>query len=50
MPVANSEVTATLALQPTLTASQGQVLPVSAKARIADRSIELEVATTPEQQ
>jgi len=50
MPVANSEVTGTLALQPTVTASQGQILPVSARARIADRSIELEVASTPEQQ
>ena len=34
---------------PTATTS-GQVLPVSARARIADRPIELEVAKTPEQQ
>ncbi|TAE95645.1 MAG: DUF192 domain-containing protein [Oscillatoriales cyanobacterium] len=50
IPVTNSDVTGILALQPTLTASQSQVLPVSAKAKIADRLIKLELATTPEQQ
>ena len=50
LPVANSNVAGILASQSTLVASQGQVLPISAKARIADRQIELEVAKTPEQQ
>jgi uncharacterized protein len=57
LPVANPNVTGTFASQSTLVASEGQVLPVSARARIADRPlaepskrIELEVAKTPEQQ
>ncbi len=50
LPVANADVTGTLASQSTLAVSQGQVLPISARARIADRPIELEVAKTPEQQ
>lgn len=48
--VANADVTGTLASQSTLAVSEGQVLPISARARIADRPIELEVAKTPEQQ
>ena len=50
LPVANPNVTGILASQSTLVASQGQVLPISARARIADRPIELEVAKTSEQQ
>jgi len=49
-PVGNPNVTGNLASQSTLAASEGQVLPISARARIADRPIELEVAKTPEQQ
>ena len=50
LPAANADATGILASQSTLAASQGQVLPVSARARIADRPIELEVAKTAEQQ
>jgi uncharacterized protein len=50
LPVANSGVTGTLASQPATATTSGQVLPVSARARIADRPIELEVAKTSEQQ
>ncbi len=57
LPVANSNVTGTFASQSTLVASEGQVLPVSARVWIADRPlaepskrIELEVTKTPEQQ
>ena len=50
LPAANADATGILASQSTLAASQGQVLPVSARARIADRPIELEVAKTTEQQ
>ena len=50
LPAANADATSILASQSTLAASQGQVLPVSARARIADRPIELEVAKTAEQQ
>ena len=50
LPIANADVTGILASQSTLAASQGQVLPISARARIADRPIELEVAKTTEQQ
>ena len=50
LPAANADATGILASQSTLASSQGQVLPVSARARIADRPIELEVAKTAEQQ
>ena len=50
LPVANPNVTGTFASQSTLVASEGQVLPISARVRIADRLIELEVTKTPEQQ
>jgi uncharacterized membrane protein (UPF0127 family) len=50
LPVANSGVTGTLASQSPTATTSGQVLPVSARARIADRQIELEVAKTSEQQ
>ncbi|MEG3848967.1 DUF192 domain-containing protein [Microcoleus sp. herbarium19] len=50
LPGADAGAAGTLASQSALAASQGQVLPISARARIADRAIELEVAKTPEQQ
>jgi uncharacterized protein len=50
VPVANTNVTGILASQSPATTASGQVLPISAKAKIADRAIELEVAKTPEQQ
>ncbi|MEG4331424.1 MULTISPECIES: DUF192 domain-containing protein [unclassified Microcoleus] len=50
LPAADVGAAGTLAWQSALAASQGQVLPVSARARIGDRPIELEVAKTPEQQ
>ncbi|MEG3863191.1 DUF192 domain-containing protein [Microcoleus sp. herbarium12] len=50
LPVANSGVTGTLADQSSTATTSGQVLPISARARIADRPIELEVAKTSEQQ
>ena len=50
LPVANSDATGTLASQSPTATTSGQVLPVSARARIADRPIELEVAKTSEQQ
>jgi uncharacterized protein len=50
LPVAKTDVTGILASQSSIANSSGQVLPISAKARIADRQIELEVAKTPEQQ
>ena len=51
LPVANSSgVTATLASQSPTATQSAQVLPISARARIADRPIELEVAKTSEQQ
>ncbi|MDQ2100194.1 MAG: DUF192 domain-containing protein [Tychonema bourrellyi B0820] len=50
LPVAsNSDPGIFVSQSPTPTSS-GQVLPVSARAQIADRPIELEVAKTPEQQ
>jgi len=49
LPVANA-VTGILASQSPTATTSGQVLPISARARIADRPIELEVAKTPEQQ
>ena len=52
LPIAstNADGTGTLASQSTLATTSGQVLPISARARIADRAIELEVAKTTEQQ
>lgn len=50
LPVANSGVTGTLADQSPTATTSGQVLPVSARARVADRPIQLEVAKTSEQQ
>ncbi|MEG4576390.1 DUF192 domain-containing protein [Microcoleus sp. N3A4] len=50
LPVANAGATGILASQSPTATTSGQVLPVSARARIADRQIELEVAKTPEQQ
>jgi uncharacterized membrane protein (UPF0127 family) len=57
LPVGNGDDIAILASQSPRATSEGQVLPISAKAKIADRSlaepskrIELEVAKTPEQQ
>ena len=50
LPVANAGATGILASQSPTATTSGQVLPVSARARIADRPIELEVAKTAEQQ
>ncbi|NJS09313.1 MAG: DUF192 domain-containing protein [Microcoleus sp. CSU_2_2] len=50
LPVANTDVTHILASQSSIATSEGQVLPISAKAKIAESPIELEVAKTPEQQ
>jgi len=50
LPVANPGATGILVSQSPRATTSGQVLPVSARARIADRPIELEVAKTVEQQ
>jgi len=50
LPVANTGATGILAADSPTATTSGQVLPVSARARIADRPIELEVAKTVEQQ
>ncbi|MEG4996809.1 DUF192 domain-containing protein [Microcoleus sp. B4-D4] len=50
LPVADAGVTGILASQSPTATTSGQVLPISARARIADRQIELEVAKTSEQQ
>jgi len=50
LPVASNSAPGILVSQSPTPTSLSQVLPVSAKARIADRQIELEVAKTPEQQ
>ncbi|MEG4209137.1 DUF192 domain-containing protein [Microcoleus sp. S13_B4] len=50
LPIANAGATGILAAQSPTATTSGQVLAVSARARIADRPIELEVAKTPEQQ
>lgn len=50
LPVANTDVNGILASQSPAATASGQVLPISARARIGDRAIELEVAKTPEQQ
>ncbi|MEG4940925.1 DUF192 domain-containing protein [Microcoleus sp. F4-D5] len=50
LPVANTGATGILAAESPTATTSGQVLPVSARARIADRPIELEVAKTVEQQ
>jgi uncharacterized protein len=50
LPIANADATGILASQSPTPTTSGQVLPVSARARIADRPIELEVAKTAEQQ
>ncbi|MEG4344909.1 DUF192 domain-containing protein [Microcoleus sp. A003_D6] len=50
LPVADASGTGILASQSPTATTSGQVLPVSARVRIADRAIELEVAKTPEQQ
>ncbi|MGB8691739.1 MAG: DUF192 domain-containing protein [Microcoleus sp.] len=50
LPVASNSDPGILVSQSPTPTSLGQVLPVSARARIADRQIELEVAKTPEQQ
>jgi uncharacterized protein len=50
LPVGNGDDLAILASQSPAATTSGQVLPISAKANIADRPIELEVAKTPEQQ
>ncbi len=50
LPVANADAIGTLVSQSPTATTSGQVLPISARARIADRPIELEVAKTPEQQ
>ncbi len=50
LPIANAGATGILAAESPTATTSGQVLPVSARARIADRPIELEVAKTPEQQ
>ena len=50
LPVANTDVTGIFASQSPAATASGQVLPISARARIGDRTIELEVAKTPEQQ
>jgi uncharacterized membrane protein (UPF0127 family) len=50
LPVKTTGATDILGNQSPKATTSGQVLPVSAKARIADRSIELEVAKTAEQQ
>jgi hypothetical protein len=50
LPIANAGATGILADRSPTATTSGQVLPVSARARIADRPIELEVAKTVEQQ
>ena len=50
LPVADAGATGILTSQSPRATTSGQVLPVSARARIADRPIELEVAKTVEQQ
>lgn len=50
LPAANADATGILASQSTLATTSDRVLPISARARIADRPIELEVAKTTEQQ
>ncbi|MEG3841670.1 DUF192 domain-containing protein [Microcoleus sp. herbarium14] len=50
LPIANAGATGILADQSPTATTSGQVLPISARARIADRDIKLEVAKTPEQQ
>ena len=50
LPVADAGATGILTSQSPRATTSGQVLPVSARARIADRPIELEVAKTAEQQ
>src|SRR6476469_5692915 len=50
LPIANAGATGILANQSPTATPSGQVLPVSARARIADRSIELVVAKTESQQ
>jgi uncharacterized protein len=50
LPVAKTDVTSIFASQSPIANSEGQVLPISAKANIGDRQIELEVAKTSEQQ
>jgi len=50
LPVANADAIGTLVSQSPTATTSGQVLPISARARIADRPIELEVAKTSEQQ
>jgi len=50
LPAANNGTSGILASQSQTATASPQVLPVSARARIADRALELEVAKTPEQQ
>jgi uncharacterized membrane protein (UPF0127 family) len=50
LPVANAGAPGILVSESPTPTSSGQVLPISARVRIADRQIELEVAKTPEQQ
>jgi len=47
LPIANAGATGILAAESPTAITSGQVLPVSARARIGDRPIELEVAKTP---
>jgi hypothetical protein len=46
LPIKNTGATGILANQSATATTSGQVLPVSARVRIADRPIELEVAKT----
>ncbi len=50
LPVANADATGILVSQSPTATTSAQVLPISARARIADRPIKLEVAKTSEQQ
>ena len=50
LPAANANATGILASQSPTATTSDRVLPISARARIADRPIELEVAKTTEQQ
>ena len=50
LPAANANATGILASQSPTATTSDRVLPISARARIADRPIELEVAKTAEQQ
>jgi len=49
LPIKNTDATGILGNQSTTATTSGQMLPVSARVRIAGRPIELEIAKTAEQ-